>query len=201
MKTSSAVQWIKQNSKTFAQLFLMSVGVMNMTFLMIKSSLTVFDGFVFSLNLILVVGLLVPFKPIHKGLFVAWASGHCILIYVTKSPSMPITSAFTSKTFLDDLDVTTGMKNLIHVSIMASIWTVVVLGYSVAQLMIKTGNGNQTQTGNDSIVESVTCKDVCCQDAEHENVSSFPIKLFIKKIIQILKKFREEDKMIDIINA
>jgi hypothetical protein len=114
---------------------------------------------------------------------------------------MPITSAFSSKTFLDDLDVTSGMKNLIHVSIMASIWIVVILGYSVAQLMIKTGNGNQTQTGNESIVDSVTCKDVCCQDAEHKNGSSFPIKLFMKKIIQILKKFREEDKMIDIINA
>ena len=177
----------------------MSVGVMNMTFLMIKPSPTAFDGFVFSLNLILVFGLLIPFKPINKALFVAWAFCHCILIFVTKNQSVR-TSGLSAETVLDDLDVTSGLKNLIHVSIMAAIWIAVILVYSLAQLVSKTGSANQT--GNDSIVVvvSVSCEEVCCHESSS---SSFPIDLLLKKLVFIFKKlhFREEEKMIEIINT
>ena len=197
--TPQYVQWVQDHLKTFAQLFIMSVGVMNMTFLMIKPSPTAFDGFVFSLNLILVVGLLIPFKPINKGLFVAWAFGHCILIFVTKNQSVR-TSGLSAETILDDLHVPSGLKNLIHVSIMAAIWIAVILVYSVAQLVSKTGSANET--GNDSIVVvvSVSCEEVCCHE---RSSSSFPIDLLLKKLVFIIKKFhfREEEKMIDIINS
>ncbi len=84
---------------------------------------------------------------------------------------------------------------------MAVFWIVVILVYSVVQLVRKTGNANDT--GNESI--SVSCQEVCCREEEYEEQleerSSFKINLWMKKIVELFKKFHENEKMIDIINA
>ncbi len=85
---------------------------------------------------------------------------------------------------------------------MAVFWIAVILVYFVAQLVRKTGNANQT--GNESI--SVSCQEVCCHKEYEEQlkeISLFQINLWMKKIVELIKKFhlRENEKMIDIINA
>jgi len=85
---------------------------------------------------------------------------------------------------------------------MAVFWIAVILVYFVAQLVRKTGNANQT--GKESI--SVSCQEVCCRKEYEEQLkerSLFQINLWMKKIAELIKKFhfRENEKMIDIINA
>jgi len=186
----------KKYFKIFCRLFITSLAVMNIAFVVLRKNQFQNMQVIVAVNMALISSLIVPFKPIQFKLIFLWSIIHCILTYVTINEYSAghlgkVSKGSSGSPFLEDLDATPFVKNLLSVVFLASIWASVIVSNKVVQVLrsklslrkIRDLNDlNETNFENE--VDQTLDETCYCIEIEDE----MAWKVFVKKVIEKLKE-------------